>query len=382
MEYFRPEVKVGAFIFVALVLLVAAAIVVGGVGDWFAATQEYTVLLPNANLLRRRAKVSYAGSPVGEVTAVTVHMDEIWKQQHPRYPVAVTIVVRGAVLLREDARVEMRTDGFIGERYLDIAPGSGEPVPPGGVIVGSIGGVEGIIASLSGFGSGFGELSEALRGLLGDVSEEQSLAMTIRSLRQLLEDLRPHLLELTVTLNDFLISAKQDIASTSARAGRTLEGVDSAVAETSTELKRLMRELHTSLGEVKKTMVAAQQTLATVKTLLNTTQGDTTKLLVSLRDLSGSLQRSTDETLAGLQRTLARVDQVVAHNDRNLYTTVEHLRDSAADLKAAARQVRGNPSVLLWGSGGQKELDARSTSDATTRALQDRGRVGRYDKLQ
>lgn len=382
MEYFRPEVKVGAFIFVALVLLVAAAIVVGGMGDWFAATQEYTVVLPNANLLRRRAKVSYAGSPVGEVTAVTVHTDESWKQQHPRYPVAVTIVVRGSVLLREDARVEMRTDGFIGERYLDIAPGSGEPLPLGGVIVGSIGGVEGILASLSGFGSGFGELSEALRGLLGDVSGEQSLAMTLRSLQQLLEEVRPHLLELTVTLNDFLISAKQDIASTSARTGRTLAGVDSVVAETSTELKRLMRELHTSLGEVKKTMAAAQQTLATAKTLLNTTQGDTTKLLVRLRDLSGSLQRSTDETLAGLQRTLARVDQVVAHNDRNLYMTVEHLRDSAADLKAAARQVRGNPSVLLWGSGGQKESDARSTSDATTRALQDRGRVGRYDKLQ
>src|SRR6266568_1699336 len=147
MEYFRPDVKVGVFIFVVLVLLVAGAITIGGVGDWFVATQQYTVLLPNANLLRRRAKVSYAGSPVGEVTAVTVHMDEIWKQQHPRYPVAVTIVVHEEMALRADARVEMRTDGFIGERYLDIAPGSGEPVPPGGVIVGSIGGVEGIIAS-------------------------------------------------------------------------------------------------------------------------------------------------------------------------------------------------------------------------------------------
>src|SRR5262249_39864682 len=240
---------------------------------------------PNANLLRRRAQVSYAGSPVGEVRAITVHTEEIWKQQHPSYPVAVTIVVRGSVRLRQDTRVEMRTDGFIGEHYLDIAPGSGDPLPPGGVIVGTIGGVEGIIASLSGFGSGFGEISEKLRGLLGDVSEDQSLATTLRSLRQLLEELRPHLLELTGTLNDFLISAQQDITSTSARAGRTLEGVDSAVADTSTELKQLMRELHTSLGEVHKTMVAAQQTLATAKTLLNTTQGDTAKLLVSLRDL-------------------------------------------------------------------------------------------------
>src|SRR2546425_3393139 len=175
MEYFRPEVKVGAFIFVALVLLVAAAIVVGGVGDWFAATQEYTVVLPNANLLRRRAKVSYAGSPVGEVTAVMVHTNAAWKQAHPGHPVAVTIVMHEAMALRADARVELRTDGFIGERYLDIVPGYGPPLPPGSVILGAIGGFEGIVASLAGATGGLGEVSGALRGLLTDPSGEQSV---------------------------------------------------------------------------------------------------------------------------------------------------------------------------------------------------------------
>src|SRR4029453_1122197 len=104
MEYFRPDVKVGIFIFVVLALLVAGAITIGGVADWFAATQEYTVLLPNANLLRRRAKVSYAGSPVGEVTAVMVHTNAAWKQAYPGYPVAVTIVVRAGTARRENAR--------------------------------------------------------------------------------------------------------------------------------------------------------------------------------------------------------------------------------------------------------------------------------------
>ena len=166
MEYFRPDVKVGVFIFVVLALLVAGAITIGGVGDWFAATQEYTVLLPNANLLRRRAKVSYAGSPVGEVTAVMVHTNAAWKQAHPGYPVAVTIVVHEEMALRADARVELRTDGFIGDRYLDIVPGYGPPLPPGSVILGAIGGVEGIVASLAGLGGGVGELSGALRSLM------------------------------------------------------------------------------------------------------------------------------------------------------------------------------------------------------------------------
>jgi len=381
MEYFRPDVKVGLFIFVVLVLLIAGAITIGGVGEWFAATQQYTVLLPNANLLRRRTKVSYAGSPVGEVTAVMVHSNTAWKQAHPGYPVAVTIVVRDEVALRADARVELRTDGFIGERYLDIVPGYGPPLPPDSVILGVIGGVEGIVASLAGLGGGVGELSAALH-VLTDPAGAQSVPATMGSLRQLLEDLRPRLFELTDMLKEFLVSAQQNIASTSDKAERTLGHLDTAIIENSTELKRLIGELHASLGEVNKTMTATQKTLATASTAITTTQGDAKKLLVSLQDLAGNLQRSTAETLTVLHRVLVHVDELIAQNDRNLYMSVEYLRDATENLKATVRQIRANPSVLLWGSGNQKAPDAPNGSDATTRILQDRGRVGRYDKLQ
>jgi hypothetical protein len=116
--------------------------------------------------------------------------------------------------------------------------------------------------------------------------------------------------------------------------------------------------------------------------VLNTTQGDAQKLLVRLQDLSGNLQRSTEETLSVLHRVLVHVDEIMAHNDRNLYTSIEYLRDATENLKAAAQQVRTNPSVLLWGNGNQQAPDAPNGADATTRILQDRGRVGRYDKLQ
>ena len=198
----------------------------------------------------------------------------------------------------------------------------------------------------------------------------------------MLEDLRPRLFELTGMLQEFLVSAQQNIASTSDKAERTLGRLDTAITENSTELKRLIRELHASLGEVNKTMTATQKTLATATTVLNTTQGDAKKLLVSLQDLSGNLQRRTEETLTALHRVLVHVDEIIAHNDRNLYTSVEYLRDATENLKATARQIRANPSVLLWGNGDQKEPDAPNGSDATTRILQDRGRVGRYDKLQ
>jgi ABC-type transporter Mla subunit MlaD len=319
---------------------------------------------------------------VGEVTAIAVHANPAWTQQYPGYPVAVTIVVHEAMPLRQDAHAELRTDGFIGERYLDIVPGYGEPLPPDGVVLGAISGVEGIVASLSSATGGLGELSGALHGLLTDPSGERSVPATLGSLRQLLEELRPRLFELTGALQAFAVSAQQNVASMGDKAERTLGRLDTAVADTSSELKQLMREVHVSLGEINQTLSATQKTLATAKTALETTQGDTKKLLTSLRDFAGNLQRSTAETLASLQHLLARVDEVISHNDRNLYTSVENLRDIAEHLKATARQIRANPSVLLWGNGDQKEPDARSGPDATTRALQDRGRIGRYDRLQ
>ena len=70
MEYFRTDVKVGGFILLALVLLVLAAIMVGDIGSWFAKKQQYTVLFRDAGLVPEGAQVSYAGYPVGQVTAI------------------------------------------------------------------------------------------------------------------------------------------------------------------------------------------------------------------------------------------------------------------------------------------------------------------------
>jgi ABC-type transporter Mla subunit MlaD len=181
--------------------------------------------------------------------------------------------------------------------------------------------VEGIVATLAGLGGGVGELSGALRGLT-DPTGEQSVPATLGSLRQLLEELRPRLFELTGMLKEFLVSAQQNIAATSAEAERTLGHFDAAITDNSAELKQLIRELHASLGEVNKTMAATQKTVATAATVLNTTQGDAKKLLVSLQDLSGNLQRSTEETLTVLHRVLVHVDEIIAHNERNLYTSV------------------------------------------------------------
>ena len=94
---------------------------VGKLGDVFAEKQYYTVLFPNANLFSTGTRVSYAGLPVGHVSGVELR-SEAARAQQQTYAVALTLAIKSGLVLHEDARVEMKTEGFIGDRYLDIAP--------------------------------------------------------------------------------------------------------------------------------------------------------------------------------------------------------------------------------------------------------------------
>ena len=373
MEYFRTDVKVGVFVFVSLALLVTAAIVVGNIGSWFASKQRYTVLLPNANLLHRQALVSYAGYRVGRVTAITMRSQAERDQQHPMYPVAVTIAVQSAIPLHKNARVEMKTDGFIGDRYLDISPGDGELIANGGTIVGSLGGIEGMLASLSGLGSGLDEIRHALHVILADASQPHSLPSILAKIQHMVDTLLPRFTALSGGVDDLLQSVKHEVASTSDKAGRTLQGLDSTIAENRKGLQQLVRELNASLVE-------ARQTVAVLQRFVETSQGDVIGLLTSLRTMSESLQHQTEAMTAQLQQLLTRTDTLVAQNDRNIFVTVENLREITDNLKATSQLLRANPAVILWGNRRDGSGNPAGAAQHSNQTLQDRGRIGRYDR--
>jgi phospholipid/cholesterol/gamma-HCH transport system substrate-binding protein len=372
MEYFRAEVKVGAFIFVALALLVFAAIVVGGMGNWFVAKHRYTVLLPNANLLRSRSQVSYAGYAVGEVVAIAVRSEAERAQQHAEYPVAVTIAVQTAIPLREDARVEMKTEGFIGDRYLDISPGTGAPLPPGGTLLGRLGGVEGMLASLGGLGGGLEDISKALQTLLTDSTQPYSVPATLTSVNRLVDTLLPRLLTLTASMDDLIKGLQQDVARTSSTATQTLQRLEAILADNRGGLQSLVRELHASLTEV-------QQTVVVLRRVAESSQAQVASLTETLRTVSAALQQRTEEVTTGVQRLVDHADGLLVQNDRNLYVTLENLRLMTDNLKATSQLLRANPAVLLWGNSNPHSPDPANPSPGD-QLLQDRGRVGRYDR--
>jgi hypothetical protein len=44
--------------------------------------------------------------------------------------------------------------------------------------------------------------------------------------------------------------------------------------------------------------------------------------------------------------------------------------------------LRANPAILIWGTGERGSTGSMSVSDKHAPALQDNGRIGRYDKVR
>jgi ABC-type transporter Mla subunit MlaD len=380
MEYFRkdsPTIKVGGFILAALVLLLIAALMVGNLSNLLAAKRQYTVLFKDAYLLPEGAQVAFAGREVGQVSYIEVRSAEERARHYPEYAVAVTISVRAdAADLREGSRVEMKTNGMIGDRYIDILPGTGKAVPDGGMVTGSLGGLEGLLASFSGTKGGVNGLLTSLNALLTDTSRPDSIPSTLAKVNRVLEELQPHLVSLARSGTDLMQHVQQEVGSLSGQAGKVLQDLDGTLAENRPGLRRLVREMHTTVGELRHTM-------KTTRGLLEQSLGDIPQLTRSVQTLVEGVQQNVQAVTVRVNQLLSGLNEVVVANDRNIYVTVENLRDVTANLEAITEILRANPAVLVWGRRGNDAVPEpeRSSLQRAT-ALEDRGRMGRYDRIQ
>lgn len=113
------EVKVGLFVFLAFVLL---AVIVFSISDLqsFAPGYQLRVVFSTASGIDAGAPVRLAGVTVGEVQKVTVSFDEA----EAKTQAELLIWVKDFAKVEEDAVGYVNTSGLIGERYLEILPGS------------------------------------------------------------------------------------------------------------------------------------------------------------------------------------------------------------------------------------------------------------------
>lgn len=115
------ELKVGIFIFIGIVIL---SVIVFSIGNFYGVKRGYVlnVLFNFANGISVGAPVRYAGVEVGEIQDIEVYFDE--KENIPM--IRLRIWVAQNTWVNEDASATINTLGLLGEKYLEIIPGTRE----------------------------------------------------------------------------------------------------------------------------------------------------------------------------------------------------------------------------------------------------------------
>jgi len=111
------EVKIGLFVFVGLILL---TIITFSIGDFFFKPgYNINVILGFANGVQESAPVRLAGIEVGEVKEAAVFKDKEGKTK-----IKLKLWLTNDAKVERDAKILINTLGLIGEKYVEIIPGT------------------------------------------------------------------------------------------------------------------------------------------------------------------------------------------------------------------------------------------------------------------
>ena len=190
------ELKVGIFIFIGMVIL---SVIIFSIGNFYSVKRGYTldVVFSFANGIGIGAPVRYSGVQVGEVQEINIYFDE--KENKPL--VRLTVWVSQNTWINENAKASINTLGLLGEKYLEIAPGTRDArlLQKGDTLRGQDPiSTEELARSTKELIEKIATLTESINKIVGDDSLRASLKNTVGNMEALTGDLR-----------DFLYYAKQ-----------------------------------------------------------------------------------------------------------------------------------------------------------------------------
>ena len=125
MKKTNLEFIVGVFLATGILCLAYLSIKIARKEFFNAGGYQVQAVFTNCSGLNHGASVMIAGVEIGRVAKVD--LDD--------YEARVALVIRNGVVLQKDSIASIKTKGLIGEKYVEITPGTSEaPIPPGGVI--------------------------------------------------------------------------------------------------------------------------------------------------------------------------------------------------------------------------------------------------------
>ncbi|NIS60396.1 MAG: MCE family protein [Proteobacteria bacterium] len=344
MKRMGTETKVGIFVLLGIIALVYMAVRVGKFQLGKEAGYRVYILFDSAAGVVRNSPVRIAGVHVGKVERISLEMGKA----------KVALRIPPGVHLYEDARAYLRSEGLLGERYIDIFPGSEEKprlkeeglIQQGAPPVS----IEQVLSRLSGIGEDFEAVLQPLGQLLKGIDPEK-VRHLVSNFETLSRDF-PHL----------MVDARETL--------RNIRNISAKVERGEGILGKLIsddeayRDAGGTIVALKEIVEKVQRGEGTLGKLINDEEvyQGMRETLVVLRDVAEKVQRgegtlgklvNDDEAYQDVRKTLVAMRDVAEKVQRGEGTLGKLINDDEAyqDAKVTLANLRRASERLDRGEG-------------------------------
>jgi phospholipid/cholesterol/gamma-HCH transport system substrate-binding protein len=410
MSNFSAEAKVGIFVIIGLVIFGYMSMKVGNLTLTTEKGYDVEVLFDSATGLAKDVTVEIAGVEVGKVKSIALKEGKA----------LVVLRMNPGLVIRKNDTAIIRTRGILGDKYVEIMPGSmtAPPISPGeritltapitdmDVLMNTLGEVAEDIKALTNslsnvLGTEKGEAS--LNEIVDNIKEVvTSLNQTVQSNKEDINKIVDNLSTFTGTLKDIGNRNKEDIA-TIIRSAKNITGSMEPIVANLTEITEKINQGQGSIGRLINDDEAAEnlnQALASLKEITDRIKnGEGTlgqliaeddsiqhlnKTLASINDITETINRGEgtigrlvreEETVETLNETLTHLNTYMEKQEtfqtyldyRGEYLTEEEALKSYLSLRIQPKEDKYYLLQIVDDPTGTKtNTETKNTEDGTT----------------
>lgn len=371
------EAKLGLFVIAVVVVFFFFTINMGG-GLFQGQETKYLVYFDNIDNLEVGSPVKQAGLQVGEVQALSFRA--IGDVTRTIYAVA-SISVNDSALISSNSQATIGTMGLMGEQYIEITFGDGEPAEPGTPISGvEPSNLDDAITKATELIESLLVTVDSLNNIIGQDELQVNITRLVANLQTFSEDLNNIMgdeQERLTQITQNLVSASANLQSLMTTAEITIADVQGMVRDTGDDVRVIVSNTRDITDSLRGTFVDDLQTIsADLKSFshqLNASMSRADGMITSISDTVSETRpdiRAFSQNLVSISenvnRTSVRVDEIVdAIQSRNgLLNTVIYDEDVALSAKSTITNVSG----VLRGLG---EIPERFSYSASLRYFPD-----------
>ncbi len=424
MSNFSAEAKVGVFVVIGLIIFGYMSMKVGTLTLSRNKGYDIEILFDSATGLARDVTVEMAGVEIGRVKRIALQNGKA----------LVVLRMNPDLIIRKDDTAIIRTRGILGDKYVEIIPGSvtAPPIPAGGRIIRTapITDMDVLMNTLGEVAQNIKTLTNSLSKVLGTDTGEATLRTIVDNIKEVVVALNQtvqsnkdgvgkivdNLTTFSRTLKEVGDHNKEDIGTIIQSAKSVLGTMESLVANLS-EITDKINQGQGSIGKLineDDAIVNLNQTLASLKEItdrINNGEGtlgqlitnddvsqNLNKILVSLGDIADTINRGEgtigrlvheEETVETLNETLTHLNSYMEKQEtfqtyldyRGEYLTKEDTLKSYLSLRIQPKEDKYYLFQIVDDPTGTETItDTRKTTDGTT--TKKHKEKTEYDKLK